>query len=102
MNVSRPALQGTNRPPNRGPGTFEANFTMGLREFFDTQKGRNLAMAILAVGVLAAIVSIWFSMGSSETQISVNEPVYINDKTGEVRNIKLKIGVPIPEGFHRA
>jgi hypothetical protein len=102
MNVSQSALKGSNGPRNVALRKFEANFTMGLREFFDTQKGKNVAIGIVAVGILAAIVSIWASLSPNETQAAVNEPPFINAKTGELRYIKLKVGMELPAGFYRA
>jgi hypothetical protein len=74
---------------------------MGLREFFESPKGKPVALGILGVGIVAAAISIWQNIGGGEAEAIAGTPSYINAKTGEVRKIKMGKEAP-PADFYPA
>jgi hypothetical protein len=67
----------------------------GFREFLRSPKGKYIAVAALAVGIVTAIYSVFANMGSAGADLA-NTRVYVDPKTGQTFRVKMGPGVELP------
>jgi len=75
---------------------------LGVREYLQSRAGKNVAVAVVAVGVLAAIISMWSSFKAPDEIADASAPMFINAQTLQAKRIKLDPNQPLPSGWYKA
>jgi hypothetical protein len=74
---------------------------LGVREYLQSRGGKNIAIAVVIIGVLAAGISIWSNVRPSDEMADASAPVFINLQ-GQTKRITMEVGKPIPDGWYKA
>jgi hypothetical protein len=74
----------------------------GLREFFQSDKGKMVAFGLVGLGVVAVGISLWIQMSPGAEIQDANNPAYINASTGAVKHFKAEVGFVTPQGWFPA
>jgi hypothetical protein len=68
----------------------------GFREFLRGPNGRYATFAVLAVGLVAIVYSVWANLGPSDAAAAASGRWYVDAKTGKPFRHTVTIGDPVP------